>query len=69
MEGTATLIYVSTYFAAEDNADFGKPLLETRTLNSIPGYIKCSDGHIEIPGFAEEIRRINEALTGGFYYE
>lgn len=69
MEGTATLIYVSTYFAAEDNADFGKPLLETKTLNSIPGYIKCSDGHIEIPGFAEEIQRINEALTGGFYYE
>ena len=70
MEGTATLIYVSTYFAGEDNDDFGKPLLETRTLNTLyPGFIKCADGHIEIPGFSEEIQQINEALTGGFFYE
>ena len=69
MDGIATLIYASTYFANEDNNDFGKPLLDTRTLNTIPGYIKCGDGHILIPGYADEIRRINEYLTEGFYYE
>ena len=69
MEGTATLIYTSTYFASEDNNDFGRPLLDSRQLDTIPGYIKCADGHIEIPGYAEEIQRINEYLTGGFFYE
>ena len=69
MDGTATLIYVSTYFAQEDNTDFGKPLLDTRRLDTIPGFIKCADGHIEIPAFQEEINRINEYLTGGFFYE
>ena len=69
MEGVATLIYSSVYFATEDNAEFGKPLLETRQLDTIPGFIKCADGHIQIPGYAEETRRINEHLTGGFFYE
>ena len=69
MEGNATLFYISTYFADEDNADFGKPLLETRQLSTIPGFIKCADGHIQIAGFEEEIRTINEHLTGGFFYE
>lgn len=69
MEGVATLIYSSVYFASEDNDDFGRPLLETRQLDTIPGFIKCADGHIQIPGYAEETRRINEHLTGGFFYE
>ena len=69
MEGNATLFYISTYFADEDNANFGKPLLKTTQLSTIPGYIKCADGHIQIAGFEEEIRTINEHLTGGFFYE
>lgn len=70
MEGVATLFYSSMYFASEDNADFGKPLCETRTINTLPGYIQCQDGHIEIEtAYKQEIEEIESYLTGGFFYE
>ena len=70
MEGTATLVYTSTYFANEDNAVFGKPLCDTRQISTIPGYIQCKDDHIEIDGaMLQELEQIGEYLTGGFYYE
>ena len=69
MEGTATLIYQSTYFAQESNAEFGKPLLDVRQLSAIPGYIKCADGHLDVAAYPEETAEIENYLTGGFFYE
>ena len=69
MEGTATLIYQSTYFAQESNAEFGKPLLDVRQLSSIPGYIKCADGHLDVAAYPEETAEIENYLTGGFFFE
>ena len=69
MEGTATLIYQSTYFAQESNAEFGKPLLDVRQLSAIPGYIKCADGHMDVAAYPEETAEIENYLTGGFFYE
>ena len=69
MDGIAYLVFTSTTFAPEDNADHGKPLLAVRQISNIPGYIQCAEGHIQIPGYKEEIDRINEFLTGGFFYE
>lgn len=70
MEGIATLIYSSTYFANEDNADFGKPLCDSRQINTIPGYVQCQDGHTEIEtAYKQEIEEIENYLTGGFFYE
>lgn len=69
MEGTATLIYQSTYFAQESNAEFGKPLLDVRQLSAIPGYIKCADGHLDLAAYPEETDEIENYLTGGFFYE
>lgn len=69
MEGAATLIYQSTYFAQESNAEFGKPLLDVRQLSSIPGYIKCADGHLDVAAYPEETAEIENYLTGGFFYE
>lgn len=70
MEGTATLFYTSTYFASEDNADFGKPLCESRQISLIPGYVQCQDGHIEIEtAYRQEIEEVENYLTGGFFYE
>ena len=70
IENFATLLYTSTYFASEDNADFGKPLLDSRQINTIPGYVQCQDGHIEIEtAYKQEIEEIETYLTGGFYYE
>ena len=69
MEGNATLIYQSTYFAQESNAEFGKPLLDVRQLSTIPGYIKCADGHLDVAAYPEETAEIENYLTGGFFYE
>lgn len=69
MEGTATLIYQSTYFAQESNAEFGKPLMDVRQLSSIPGYIKCADGHLDVAAYPDETVEIENYLTGGFFYE
>lgn len=69
-EGTATLVYQSSYFASEDNAENGKPLCESVILNTIPGYIKCLHGEIGINGaFSEELETIKESLTSGFFFE
>lgn len=75
MEGTATLIYQSTYFAQESNAEFGKPLLDVRQLSTLgadsthSGYIKCADGHLDVAAYPEETAEIENYLTGGFFYE
>lgn len=70
LEGKITLIYQSTYFAEEDNAENGKPLCENTQLNTLSGYIKCLDGDIDIAGaMKQELEQINEFLTGGFFYE
>ena len=70
VDGQATLIYTSTYFANEDNADFGKPLCDSRQISLIPGYVQCQDGHIEIEtAYKQEIEEIENYLTGGFFYE
>lgn len=55
--------------ADEDNADFGRPLMSNRTINTIPGYIKCADGHFSGACFDTEKDAINRYLVDGFYYE
>ncbi len=70
MEGVATLIYQSTYFADEDNAEYGKPLCEKHVISTIPGFIKCGDGDIDIAGaMKQELDMISEHLINGFFYE
>lgn len=55
--------------ADEDNANFGRPLMSTRTISTIPGYIKCVDGHFSGACFDTEKDAINRFLVDGFYYE
>lgn len=70
IDGDITLIYQNTYFTSEDPDDFGKPLYSKETLNTIPGFIKCADGHCEIAGaMKQEIEIIGDYLTDGFYFE
>ena len=70
IEGNVMLIYNSMYFANEDNPDFGKPLYDTRTINTLSGYVQCKDDHIEIDGaMLQELEQIGEFLTEGFFYE
>ena len=69
MEGELMLIYTSSSFAQEDNAEFGKPLLAPVTISSLSGYIKCADAEFNSSCYPEEKEIIGGYLTGGFYYE
>lgn len=53
----------------EDNADLGRPLMEKRTLNTIPGYIKCAESHFSGACFDSEKDSVNTFLVNGFFYE
>lgn len=55
--------------ANDDNSDFGRPLYQKVTLSTIPGYIKCSEGHF--PGICYDTERnmVNTFLVNGFFYE
>lgn len=53
----------------EDNAEFGRPLFDIRTVSNIPGFIKCADGEHNIAGYENEKSQISGYLTGGFFYE
>lgn len=55
--------------ADRDVTHEGAPLMTTRTINTLSGFIKCADGHYEGSCFDAERIEINNYLTEGFYYE
>lgn len=66
----ASRLYTRRHTFPDQNiSEFGRPLYDNRTISTLPGYIKCGDGDIQIAGFDEERTAISEYLTGGFYYE
>lgn len=52
-----------------DNTNFGRPLMSTRTINTLSGYIKCSEAHFEGPCLESEKEKILSYMLNGFYYE
>ena len=61
----------ATYFDPidENRAELGRPLAEVRAINSLSGFVKCADAHIDIPGHPEEMNEINAFLNAGIFYE
>ena len=57
------------YQADADNTDHGKPLMQTKTISTLSGYIKCADGHFAGACYESERAEINNYLVNGFYYE
>ena len=53
----------------EDQADFGRPLMAKRQLNTLSGYIKCAEAHFDGSCFDMERDSINRFLLNGFFYE
>ena len=53
----------------EDNIDLGRPLMSTRTINTLSGYIKCADAHFDASCFGQEKDMVNEFMNNGFFYE
>ena len=69
LDGEGLLRIRTQYFAGESNAEFGRPLFDVRQLSTLPGYIKCADGHLDVAAYPEETAEIENYLTGGFFYE
>ena len=67
--GVISFIEVFYGLADDNNAEFGRPLMAVRTINSLSGYVLCADGEIETDGTEPEISEIETYLTGGFFYE
>ena len=71
METFDSTVLVSEFYTQvdNDNTDFGKPLMSTKTLNTLSGFIKCGDGHFSGTCYENERTMINNYLVDGFFYE
>lgn len=65
----ATMIVEHFKITDEDRAEFGRPLLQVKTINTLSGYVKCVDAHIELPITDKEKKAITEFMNSGFFYE
>lgn len=65
----ASIVKISQYIAQEDNAHFGRPLLQTRQLSTLSGYTLCGDAEIAIDGTKTESEQILAYLNAGFFME
>lgn len=63
------LIVEHSNLVNEDNSDLGRPLMQVKTINTIPGYIKAIDPPISLPITETETQMIKQFMTDGFYYE
>ena len=52
-----------------DNARFGRPLCEIRTINTLPGYNIVADGNLALAIPLPERQEIRNFLESGFFYE
>lgn len=52
-----------------DNDEVGKPLMQTKTISSLSGFVLCADGEVDCNATAAEHAELAGFLTGGFFYE
>ena len=63
------LLYKYYQIVDENNAELGRPLCQVKVLNTLSGFVLCSGADAIIPGTAEEVKRVNEYLNSGFFWE
>lgn len=67
--GTPKLQAIFGRPAADDLTHRGRPLCQTRTINTLPGYLLCADVDIHILGATSaEMDMIRNYMESGFYY-
>ena len=65
----AYLTYMVTTSITDHAAVQGRPLMDTVTISSLSGYIKCAGASVSISGPGEDRDEINSYLNSGFFYE
>ena len=56
-------------YTSDDPVRRGRPLMQTRQISTLPGFVMCDHPHIECGATASEISQIEQAMTSGFYWE
>lgn len=57
------------YIVDENLAEIGRPLCQTKVINTLSGYILCQLADCQITGTQAEAQKINHYMNTGFYYE
>lgn len=65
----AELLHTYREVVDEDKTDKGRPLCKVRKLNTLYGYIQCSESEYNLPCYGAEYDAISAYLSGGFFYE
>lgn len=67
---TPPYLIVEHYQVVDENlSEFGRPLCNTRTINTLSGYIQCGEADHAFSGTRSENEEINRNLKEGFFYE
>lgn len=66
---TPSLLIEHHLIAEADREHNGSPLMQRRTISTLPGYIQVENPDIDIPGTREEKQQIVGFMQSGFYYE
>ena len=53
----------------EDRTELGRPLCQIRKINTLSGYVKCTNADHEFSCTTDEKSMINDYLKNGFFYE
>ena len=56
-------------FVGENRQNIGRPLMQSRTINTLSGYIQCKNASYNSAALADENTQIESYMNGGFFYE
>ena len=57
------------YVVDENITELGRPLCQTKVINTLSGYILCQGADCQITGTQEEALKINSYMNSGFFFE
>lgn len=63
------LLYKYFTIVDENLAEIGRPLCQTKQINTLSGFILCQLADCAISGTQEEAQKINAYMNTGFFYE
>ena len=63
------IVLENRYIATENQSENGRPLMATRTINTLSGFIQCGESDHAFSSMGTENDDINNYLSSGFFYE
>lgn len=66
---TWTILSTYSHIAVENLAEHGRPLMQTRTINTLSGYVQTLNADIGFRATTEELAVIKGYMDSGFFYE